>query len=259
MTGPAAAFCSAARNTARFSNTAAFSGAFGRGALPGHAQKEGIFLKNEQIYDMVRQARIVAIVRGLDGHFTELAQALYDGGIRAMEVTFRLGNPDEFYKTIDSIREIRAAMGDRMAVGAGTVTSPKLVQLAHDAGAQFIVSPDTDVEVIRTTKTLGMLSMPGAMTPSEVRVAYDAGADFVKVFPAGVLGADYIKALRGPLGHIPMLAVGGVSEKNVAEFIKAGCAGAGVGGKLVNKEWIEEGAWDKITALSHALCENAQA
>ena len=97
---------------------AAFSGAFGRGALPGHAQKEGIFLKNEQIYDMVRQTRIVAIVRGLDGHFTELAQALYDGGIRAMEVTFRLGNPDEFYKTIDSIREIRAAMGDRMAVGA---------------------------------------------------------------------------------------------------------------------------------------------
>ena len=247
------------RPALRPSGTRALTGVPERSASPIYVQKEGILLTNEQICGMICRTRIIAIVRGLDGHFTELAQALYDGGIRAMEVTFRLGNPDEFYKTADSIREIRAAMGDRMAVGAGTVTSPKLVQLAHDAGAQFIVSPDTDVEVIRATKALGMLSMPGAMTPSEVRVAYDAGADFVKVFPAGVLGADYIKALRGPLGHIPMLAVGGVSEKNVAEFIKAGCVGAGVGGKLVNKEWIEEGAWDKITALAHALCENAQA
>ena len=208
---------------------------------------------------MIRQTRIVAIVRGLDGHFVELAQALYDGGIRAMEVTFRPGSPDEFSKTTDSIRELRAAMGERMAVGAGTVTSPELVRLAHDAGAQFIVSPDTDAAVIRAAKALGMLSMPGAMTPTELRTAYDAGADFVKVFPAGALGADYIKAVRGPLGHIPMLAVGGVGEKNVAEFIRAGCIGAGVGGKLVNQEWIRAGAWDKVTALAHALCENAQA
>lgn len=257
---PTIGLTSAAQSASQFCsmNMVVFTGASKRRTVPDHVQKEGFSLGNEQIYDMIRQTRIVAIVRGLDGHFTELAQALYDGGIRAMEVTFRLGSPDEFYKTADSIHEIRAAMDDRMAVGAGTVTSQELVQLAHDAGAQFIVSPDTNIEVIRATKALGMLSMPGAMTPSEMRIAYDAGADFVKVFPAGVLGADYIKAIRGPLGHIPMLAVGGVGEKNVAEFIKAGCVGAGVGGKLVNKEWIEAGAWDKIVALARTLCENAQ-
>lgn len=208
----------------------------------------------ETVMETVLRTRVVAIVRGLDSGFAKLAQALYDGGIRAVEVTFNQSKPETFAQTAAAIAEIRAAMGASMHVGAGTVTSTELVHLAKQAGAAFIVSPDTNTEVIRRTKELGMCSMPGAMTPSEIQAAYRAGADFVKVFPAGCLGADYIRAIRAPLSHIPLLAVGGVSEANAAQFIQAGCAGVGVGGNLVNKSWIADGQWHKLTAAAGALC-----
>ena len=208
----------------------------------------------ETVTETVLRTRIVAIVRGLDSGFAELAQAIYDGGIRAVEVTFNQNKPETFAKTAAAISEIRDAMGTAMHVGAGTVTSTELVHLAKQAGAEFIVSPDTNTEVIRRTKELSMCSMPGAMTPSEIMTAYRAGADFVKVFPAGSLGADYIQAIRGPLNQIPLLAVGGVSEANAAQFILGGCAAVGVGGNLVNKGWIAAGQWDKLTAAASALC-----
>lgn len=212
----------------------------------------------DAILETVFRTRVVAIVRGLDSGYARLAQALYDGGIRAVEVTFNQKQPDSFAQTAAAIEEIRAAMGDAMYVGAGTVTSVELVQLAHRAGAAFIVSPDTDPDVIRHTKALGMCSMPGAMTPSEILTAYRAGADFVKVFPAGALGADYIRAIRAPLNQIPLLAVGGISEQNAAEFIQAGCAGIGAGGNLVNKRWIAEGQWDSLTVAARTLCSSVQ-
>lgn len=209
---------------------------------------------NQTVFD----THVIAIVRGLDNGFAELAQAFYDGGIRAIEVTFNQKKPDESYKTTDAIRAIKAAMGDKMCVGAGTVTSIELVDLAKEAGAEFIVSPDTNIDVIQHAKKLGMSCMPGALTPTEILTAYNAGADFVKVFPAGSLGAGYIKAIRGPLNQVPLLAVGGVSEKNVAEFMKAGCCGVGVGGNLVNKDWVAAGEWEKISAVAKELCENAK-
>lgn len=206
----------------------------------------------------ILESKVIAIVRGLDGGYEPLAQAMYDGGIRAIELTFNQKDPTQHTKTTDGIRKIRELMGDKMLVGAGTVTSVELAEMAYEAGAQFIVSPDTDPDVIRRTKELGMVSMPGALTPSEIKQAHKAGADFVKVFPVGNLGSGYIKAVRGPLNHIRMLAVGGVSEKNVAEFIKAGCVGVGVGGNLVNKDWIANGEFDKIRALAQELCQNAK-
>ena len=212
----------------------------------------------QKMIDLVLESRIVAIVRGLDDGYVPLAQAMYDGGIRAIEVTFNQKDPSQWVKTTNGIRQIKEAMGEKMLVGAGTVTSVELAELAHEAGAQFIVSPDINEEVIRRTKELGMLSMPGALTPTEVLSAYKAGADFVKVFPAGPLGSSYVKAIRGPLNHIRLLAVGGVSEKNVAEFIKAGCVGAGVGGNLVNKDWIAAGEFDKIREVAAQLCANAR-
>lgn len=212
----------------------------------------------EELIDLVLQSRVIAIVRGLDGGFEPLAQAMYDGGIRAIEVTFNQKDPSQWGKTTGAIRAIKETMGDNMAVGAGTVTSVELVELAREAGAQFIVSPDTDPAVIRRTRELGMVSMPGALTPSEIKQAHEAGADFVKVFPAGTPGAGYIKAIRGPLNHIRMLAVGGVNEKNAAEYIQAGCVGVGVGGNLVNKEWIANGDYGKIEALARELCASAR-
>lgn len=208
--------------------------------------------------ELVKQKKVIAIVRGLAGQVcVDLAQALYAGGIELIEVTFNQREPDKYALTADAIRAIRATMGERMHVGAGTVTTVELVELAAAAGAEFIVSPDTNDAVIRRTKELGMVSMPGALTPTETLAAYRAGADFVKVFPAGDLGPGYIKALRGPLNHIPLLAVGGVNEKNIGSFIKAGCCGAGCGGNLVNKEWIANGEFDKITALAKEFMANA--
>lgn len=208
----------------------------------------------KKVVEIVQETKVIAIIRGLGSGYEKLAQALYDGGIRAIEVTFNQKDPSTWVQTTNAIRDIKEYMGGKMAIGAGTVTTEDLAQLAFDAGAEFIVSPDTNEAVIRKTKELGMVSMPGALTPTEIRQAYAAGADFVKVFPAGTLGSGYIKAIRGPLNNIPLLAVGGVSEKNAGEFRKAGCVGVGVGGNLVNKDWIAQGQWDKIIALAKELC-----
>lgn len=210
------------------------------------------------IIQKVLDKKVVAIVRGVyDEDCVNLAKALYAGGIEMMEVTFDQSKPEAFSRTSDTIRQLVEAMGDKMIFGAGTVTSLETLELARQAGAKFIVSPDTNEAVIKATVQAGMVSMPGALTPTEIVTAHSYGADFVKVFPTSGLGAGYIKAVCAPLNHIRMLAVGGVSEKNVGEFLKAGCVGAGVGGNLVNKEWIKNGEFEKITALAQELMANA--
>ena len=213
----------------------------------------------EQIIQKVLSKKIVAIVRGIYGEdCVKLAQALYDGGIELLEVTFDQSKPEALGRTSDTIHELVVRLGDKMAFGAGTVTSLEMLELAKNAGAQFIVSPDTNEEVIKATVAGGMVSMPGALTPTEILNAHRYGADFVKVFPTSSLGTAYIKAVRGPINHVRLLAVGGVNEKNIGEFIKAGVDGAGVGGNLVNKEWIARGEFDKITALAKEFVENAR-
>jgi len=149
-------------------------------------------------------------------------------------------------------------LGDEMFFGAGTVTSLKMLELAINAGAAFIVSPDTNEAVIRATVAAGLVSMPGAMTPTEIVTAHGCGADFVKVFPTSSLGAGYIKAVCAPLNHIRMLAVGGVNENNIGEFLAAGAVGAGIGGNLVNKKWIAAGEFDKITELAKQYVANSR-
>ena len=213
----------------------------------------------EKIIQKVLDKKIVAIVRGVYGEDAlNLAKALYAGGIELLEVTFDQSKPEALTQTSDTIRRLVEELGDKMAFGAGTVTSLEMLELAKNAGAQFIVSPDTNEEVIKATVAAGMVSMPGAMTPTEIVTAHRYGADFVKVFPTSNLGASYIKAIRGPINHIRLLAVGGVNEKNIGEFLKAGVSGAGVGGNLVNKEWIKNGEFDKITALAEEFCRNAK-
>lgn len=215
-------------------------------------------MNREKIIQMVYDTKIVAIVRGLpEEHMVFLAEALYAGGIRMLEVTFNQKNPERFSDTADSIALLTEKMAGRMVIGAGTVTTPELVQMAYDAGGRFIVSPDCKQAVIEKTRELNMVSMPGALSPTEISAAYGWGADFVKVFPAGTLGAGYIKAVKAPLSHIPLLAVGGVNEKNVGEFIAAGAVGAGCGGNLVNRAWIEAKEGDKITELAKQFMEGA--
>ena len=204
-----------------------------------------------EVMQRIMSDRIIAIVRGLGGEYMlGLAGALYDGGITMIEVTFDQKDPGKWRDTCDAISLISEKFAGRMLVGAGTVLTTEQLHMAAEAGAKYIISPDTNVEVIRETKKLGLVSLPGAMTPTECVTAYNAGADAVKVFPAGQLGPAYIKAIRAPLAHIPMLAVGGVNEKNAADFIKAGCIGLGIGGRLVNIELIKDGKFDEISALA---------
>ena len=212
----------------------------------------------EAIIQKVLDKKIVAIVRGVYGQDAlNLASALYAGGIELLEVTFDQSKPESLNRTSDTVKLLCRELGDKMYFGAGTVTTIEMLNLAKEAGAGFIVSPDCNPEVIKATVEAGMVSMPGAMTPTEILTAYRAGADFVKVFPTAGLGSAYIKAVRGPLNHIRLLAVGGVNEKNIADFQAAGCVGAGVGGNLVNKNWIANGEWDKITALAREFVTNA--
>lgn len=204
-----------------------------------------------EVMEQVRSDKIIAIVRGLEGeHMLGLAKALYEGGISMIEVTFNQADPTKWMETTDAIRLISDRFAGKMLVGAGTVMTTEQLHLAYEAGAKYIIAPDVNVEVIKETKRLGLVSFPGAMTPSECVTAYNAGADAVKVFPAGQLGPAYIKAIKAPLSHIPMLAVGGITEKNAVDFIKAGCIGLGVGGMLVNGDLVRRGELDKITALA---------
>lgn len=213
----------------------------------------------EQVIQKVLEKKIVAIVRGVYGQdCLNLAKALHAGGIDLLEVTFDQSQPENLERTSDTVKLLCDNLGDQMFFGAGTVTSLKMLELAIDAGAAFIVSPDTNEDVIRATVAAGLVSMPGALTPTEIVTAHGCGADFVKVFPTSSLGAGYIKAVCAPLNHIRMLAVGGVNENNIGEFLAAGAVGAGIGGNLVNKKWIAAGEFDKITELAKQYVANSR-
>ena len=148
----------------------------------------------------------------------------------------------------EKIRHTAEKYGDRVLVGCGTALTLQEVEAACDAGACLVISPNVDYGVIRRTRQLGMVSMPGALTPTEIVAAHGAGADIVKLFPAGTLGVDYIKAVRGPLGYIDMSAVGGVKPENVEQFLDAGVCGFGVGGQLVLASAVKSGDFAAIQA-----------
>lgn len=201
--------------------------------------------------ELIKETKIIAIVRGIQSKdIVETARALKNGGIKCVEVTFSPKSEEQSVDTLKSISMIKETFGTEMAIGAGTVLTPENVYRAKEAGAEYIISPNSDEEVIQATKRLGLISIPGAMTPSEAVNAYNWGADIVKLFPAASLGISYIKALMGPLNHIPFTAVGGVDAGNIQEFLKIGCIGVGVGGNLVNKKLIEEGNFAEITKLA---------
>ena len=208
--------------------------------------------------DWVKQRKIIVIVRGLAPRYIlPLGHALARGGIGMMEVTYDQRAPETWRATADAIAALTKEFGDSLLAGAGTVIQLEQVKMTCDAGGRYLVTPTVQPEIIRAGKALGLGLFPGAFTATEVLAAYEAGADAVKVFPAGCLGPAYIKALKAPLSHIPLMAVGGVTEKNAADFMKAGCVGVGVGGGLVNPAWIEQGEWDRITALAQAYVRAA--
>ena len=211
-----------------------------------------------EIMELIEQNRVIAIVRGMHpDQMAPLARALERGGIRMMEITFNQNAPETFQNTVNAIRTLSQNMRD-MAIGAGTVMTLEQLHMAADAGARYIISPDVNPALIAETKRLGLTSLPGAMSPTEIVTAWNAGADAVKVFPIGDLGVGYLKAIRAPLSHIPLIAVGGVNERNCADFLRAGAIGVGVGGQLVNREWIDADEFYKIASLAGKIAQAAQ-
>ena len=212
-----------------------------------------------EVVECVNRNRIIAIIRGYDPEVClHLAESYANGGIRMIEVTFPQAHPELWGKTADAIEKIRERFGSEILAGAGTVITAEQLKIAREAGARYVISPNVDPAIIRAAVDSGLVAMPGAFTPSEIVTAHTAGAQFVKLFPVGAMGPSYVKALRAPLAHIPMLAVGGISADNVADFIEAGCAGAGVGGDLTKREFIEAKAWNEITACAKKLVDNAK-
>lgn len=185
--------------------------------------------------------KLIAIVRGLAlEHAHSAAQALESGGIRLLEVT--LNTPDAL-KILSSWR----ASFPQMSIGAGTVVTLEDARLALEAGAQFLVTPNLDEAVIHHALERGIPIFPGALTPSEIVRAYRAGATAVKVFPVGALGGpQYIQEVRAPLGHIPLVAVGGVNAQNARAYLNAGCVGLGVGSSLLDIEKVRMGDFEGV-------------
>jgi 2-dehydro-3-deoxyphosphogluconate aldolase/(4S)-4-hydroxy-2-oxoglutarate aldolase len=202
-------------------------------------------MSRERHLQRVLDCGIVAVVRFSDpGPLVNVVRALADGGVTVAEVTFTVPN------AVDVIREAKRQLGDRVLLGAGTVLDPETCRAAFLAGAEFVVSPSVNVDVIRMCRRYDKLVMPGAFTPTEVVTAWEAGADIVKVFPADVVGPAFFKALKGPLPQVKLMPTGGVDLTTAAEFLKAGAVCLGVGGQMVEPAAVAAGDFARITALA---------
>lgn len=205
----------------------------------------------ENVIQKIEENKIIVIVRGVEkDKLIPLAEAMYKGGIRLIECTYDASGKVSDEETASYIEMLSKHFEGRMSVGAGTVLTEKQVELTAKAGGRFIISPDTCESVIKKTVELGLVSIPGALTPTEVETAHRYGADFVKVFPVNFMGPSYIKALKAPLSHIRLLAVGGIDENNMKDYMSAGACGFGVATGIVNKTMIAEERFDAITDLA---------
>lgn len=208
----------------------------------------------QTILDRIVAARLIAIIRTDSGdHLLDIAQALAAGGIRCMEVTMTTPG------ALAGIRRIRDELGDSILVGVGTVLETRACRDAIDAGAQFVVSPGFEDAVHATTKEMGKVSIPGALTPTEILRAWTAGADLVKVFPSGSLGPGYVRELRAPLPHVKLMPTGGVDASNLCEWFKAGATCVGVGSALVTKDAVARKDWSAITEKARSFIRAASA
>lgn len=195
------------------------------------------------LLSQIKENGIVAIIRGAKPeNILPIAQALYEGGVKTLEITV------ETPKVLSLIEKVSEEYGDDLIVGAGTVLDSETARAAIMAGAKFIFSPTVDEETIKLTKRYGVISIPGALTPTEILKAYESGADVVKVFPANAFGPKYLKDVHGPLPQIPLMPTGGIDLDNIEEYIKHGGIAAGIGSSLVNtKVEMDEAYFKNLT------------
>lgn len=211
---------------------------------------------HDETLSVIRKKRLVAILRGvpmekLDG----VVSALVNGGVCVLEFTFDHDRPGYLQENAAKIRHAVERYGDQVIVGCGTALTVQEVEAAHEAGGHAGHFAGCQCRCDSKNPELGMVSMPGALTPTEIVTAWNAGADIVKLFPAGELGLGYLKAIRGPLCHIPVSAVGGVKPENVKDFLDAGVCGFGVGGQLVLGSAVKCGEYAAIEARAREFTQ----
>lgn len=207
-------------------------------------------MNKAQAVDRVVETGIVAVIRAKSPDLlVDVAGALLAGGVDVMEVTFTVPG------AVRVLEQVTAKLGDKLLLGAGTVLDTETARIAILAGAEFIVSPSTNVEVIELCRRYGKAVMPGAFTPTEVVQAWQAGADIVKVFPSDIHGAKYLKALRGPLPQVRMMPTGGVALDTAADFLRAGACALGVGSSLVEAEAVAAGDMKRIESMARQFVQ----
>lgn len=207
----------------------------------------------QQVIRTIESEKIIVIVRGVAAEkLIPLAQAMYDGGIRLLELTYDATGVVSDEQTAKNIELLARHFDGKMYIGAGTVLTPKQVELTKAAGGKFIISPDACEDVIQKTRELGLVAIPGALTPTEIQAAHRWGADFVKLFPVTGLGVDYVKAMKAPLSHVKLLAVGGIHRGNMAEYKKAGICGFGIGSNIVDKQLLDANDFSGIRELAQS-------
>ena len=205
----------------------------------------------QQILSFITEIGIVPVVRTPTAESAiRSIEAIYRGGVRAAEVTMTVPG------AIRALEKVADQFGDKLMLGAGTVLDPETARACMLAGAQFFVTPTLKISTIEMAKRYSKVICPGALTPTEVLTAWEAGADVVKVFPANSLGGPkYIKALKGPLPHIEMIPTGGVNLETAGEFLKAGACAVAVGGELVDAKLIKENRYEEMEQRARQYLE----
>ena len=210
-------------------------------------------MHKEEVCRTLLETKVVAVIRvDSSAHLLEAAAALHKGGVRALEIT--MTSPG----ALEVIKEANEKLDSDVVIGVGSVLDPETARAAILAGAKFVVGPVLNLDLIKMCQRYSIPCVPGAFTPTEILQAWDAGADFVKIFPATKLGPSFIKDVKGPLPQVRLTPTGGINLDNAAEFIKAGASFVGVGGSLVKKELIAEKRWDELSALAGQFIERVK-
>lgn len=209
--------------------------------------------QREAVMSRLRELKLIAVVRCADEQVEPVVHALLDGGVAAIEITFSVPSAPAH------IARIAQSFGDRVVLGAGTVRTARNAADALDAGATYLVAPNTDFDVIKLCHERDVPVVPGAFTPTEIENAWRAGADAVKLFPAGIVGIPYLKAVRAPMPDVPIVPTGGVNVDNAADWLRAGAVALGVGSKLVLKDALAAGDYARITDMARRFLTNLAA
>ena len=209
--------------------------------------------KNE-VLEKVKELGLLAVIRGPSAELTvKMVEALVDGGVKGIEVTYSTPDAESV------VRTLAEKFGDSIVLGMGTLTKPEQALSAKSAGAKFLVSPVCEDNLVKAMVDSGLLTMAGALTPTEVFKAYSMGVDVIKIFPGSLGGPAYIKALKGPFPYIPMMPTGGVSASNAADWFAAGVVAVGAGSELCPSQLAKEGKFAEISRNAAEFVKTIQA